>query len=117
VIGYSGRSKDGRKTWLNMIVFDEFHHFAPGQLRLLEQAGRSRDVIVTFPAVAKKDALFAPYLESTRTALQKLASKIAAVKARAGHAAPEIQNVEISQGAVRWPRPTTSRLKWTGTYV
>ncbi len=24
VIGYSGRSKDGRKTWLNMVVFDEF---------------------------------------------------------------------------------------------
>ncbi len=24
VVGYSGRSKDGRKTWLNMVVFDEF---------------------------------------------------------------------------------------------
>ena len=24
VVGYSGRSQDGRKTWLNMVVFDEF---------------------------------------------------------------------------------------------
>jgi hypothetical protein len=24
VVGYSGRSKDGQKTWLNVVVFDEF---------------------------------------------------------------------------------------------
>ena len=80
---------------IELIAFDEFHHFSPGQLHLLDLLGKSRDVLVSFPTTDHNDDLFAPYLEKTLTALKKLTSKTLTIESDAEKSAPKIRNVVL----------------------
>ena len=51
-IGYSGRSADTRKTWLDLIVFDEYRMTAAPQVLLLHRrAGHHRSEPAGAPLV------------------------------------------------------------------